>query len=263
MSRFAPVRLAHAVLVGQRINVRPLPLAQARVLSSSPLTIEPAGGGAVIIYRFGVMVFFDVAATGWDEFVYGLRDFIGEPVEHGESETLQFSVVPGAADYLNEGVLQLEADDLPNLQVVADVLAKSVMLDHYEKLIASTFDRVEPLAEQLSSGRHRIRQSRGLVAHIGEMLRVQHRMVGRVAIGEKPELLWEHPGCERLFLRLEQEFEIRDRRNALNRKLKLITTTAQTLLELIQAQRTLRVEWYIVILIVVEIVLTLYELFLH
>lgn len=31
----------------------------------------------------------------------------------------------------------------------------------------------------------------------------------------------------------------------------------------VQAQRTLRVEWYIVIPIVVEIVLTLYELFWH
>jgi uncharacterized Rmd1/YagE family protein len=46
-------------------------------------------------------------------------------------------------------------------------------------------------------------------------------------------------------------------------KLNLISTTAQTLLELVQAQRTLRVEWYIVILIVVEIGLTLYELFFH
>ena len=31
----------------------------------------------------------------------------------------------------------------------------------------------------------------------------------------------------------------------------------------LQTQRSLRVEWYIVILIVVEILLTLYELFLH
>ena len=158
---------------------------------------------------------------------------------------------------------ELDSDDLASLQVVADVLAKSVMLDHHERLIASTFDRVEPLAEQLSSGRHRVRQSRGLVAQIGEMLLVQHRMVGRAEIGEKPDLIWDHPDRERLFLRLEQEFEIRDRRSALDRKLNLISHTAETLLDLVQAQRTLRVEWYIVILIVVEIVLTLYELFLH
>ena len=36
-----------------------------------------------------------------------------------------------------------------------------------------------------------------------------------------------------------------------------------TLLDLLQNRRSLRVEWYIVILIVVEIVLTLYELFVR
>jgi uncharacterized Rmd1/YagE family protein len=37
----------------------------------------------------------------------------------------------------------------------------------------------------------------------------------------------------------------------------------QTLLEMLGSRHSLRVEWYIVILIVVEILLTLYELFLH
>ena len=49
----------------------------------------------------------------------------------------------------------------------------------------------------------------------------------------------------------------------LNRKLELISRTAETVLELLQHRHSLRVEWYIVILIVVEILLTLYELFLH
>ena len=37
----------------------------------------------------------------------------------------------------------------------------------------------------------------------------------------------------------------------------------ETQLQLLQAKHSLRVEWYIVILIVVEILLTLYELFVH
>jgi uncharacterized Rmd1/YagE family protein len=260
MSSSAPVRFFHALLVGRRINVRPL--LQAPLLSGAPLTVEVAGGIAVI-FRFGVVVFVDVAPIEQAGFVNSLRELIAKPVEHGEFETLEFVVAPGSTELLREGVLQLDTDDLPTLQVVADVLAKSVTLDHHERLIASTFDRVEPLAEQLSGGSHRVRHARGLVAQIGEMLLVQHRVVGRAEIGEKPDMLWEHPDRERLFLRLEHEFEIRERRSALNRKLNLISNTAETLLDLVQAQRSLRVEWYIVILIVVEIALTLYELFLH
>ncbi|MBN2255575.1 MAG: RMD1 family protein, partial [Deltaproteobacteria bacterium] len=66
---------------------------------------------------------------------------------------------------------------------------------------------------------------------------------------------------ERLYARLEDEYELRERHVALERKLELISKTAQTLLDMLQAKRTLRVEWYIVILILVEIMLTLYDMF--
>ncbi|MGL4186352.1 MAG: RMD1 family protein, partial [Thiotrichaceae bacterium] len=64
-----------------------------------------------------------------------------------------------------------------------------------------------------------------------------------------------------LYLQLEDEFELQERHVALERKLQVISNTAETLLDLLQTQQSQRVEWYIVILIVVEIALTLYELF--
>mgnify|MGYP000980433509 CR=1 FL=1 len=71
----------------------------------------------------------------------------------------------------------------------------------------------------------------------------------------------DRPDLERLFARLRDEFEILERHTALNRKLELVSRTVETALGLIQARRSLRVEWYVVILIVFEILLTLYQLF--
>ena len=85
-------------------------------------------------------------------------------------------------------------------------------------------------------------------------------MVGRVETGEKPELLWEHPELERLYVRLAEEYELRDR--ALDRKLDVISRTVETLLSLVQTRSSLRVEWYIVLLIVAELLLTTYPLLL-
>ena len=47
---------------------------------------------------------------------------------------------------------------------------------------------------------------------------------------------------------------------ALDRKLELAGRTERTLVELISTRHALRVEWYIVALIVVEIGLTLYDM---
>ena len=86
-------------------------------------------------------------------------------------------------------------------------------------------------------------------------------MVGRVEVGEKPDALWERPDLERLYLRLEDEFELKERQLALHRKLEVIGQTVETVLDLLQSRRALRVEWYIVVLIVAEILLNLYEMF--
>jgi required for meiotic nuclear division protein 1 len=75
---------------------------------------------------------------------------------------------------------------------------------------------------------------------------------------EKPDVLWEHPELERFYARLRDDYELRERERALNRKLELISRTVATLLELIQNRRSLRVEWYIVALILFEIALTLH-----
>ena len=84
---------------------------------------------------------------------------------------------------------------------------------------------------------------------------------GYVSFTEKPDVLWDNPGLEGLFVRLEGEFEIRERHTAIERKLNLIASTVHTVLELVSNKHALRVEWYIVILIVFEIFLTLYQLF--
>jgi uncharacterized Rmd1/YagE family protein len=95
------------------------------------------------------------------------------------------------------------------------------------------------------------------------MLLVEQRMIGRAAITEKPDVLWDNPSLEGLFVRLEGEFEIRERNTAIERKLNLIANTVHTVLELVGSKHALRVEWYIVMLIAFEILLTLYQLFLR
>jgi uncharacterized Rmd1/YagE family protein len=51
---------------------------------------------------------------------------------------------------------------------------------------------------------------------------------------------------------------VRERLSVMERKLDLAGRTVRTLVDLINARHSLRVEWYIVALIVFEILLTLY-----
>lgn len=252
---------ARALLVGQRIDLRALGSTQR--LGGGPLAVGVRGGGVAILFRYGAVVLFDVQPLEQDEFLRQLaprvQDYSAEP----EVEQILVRIDPEAREVLEGNTVLLKDASPERLQIVADVLSKSVVLARYEAIIAQTFDRIEPFAADLTREHLGSQTTRELLAHLGSSLLIEQQMVGRVQIDDTPELLWDRPDLERLFARLRDEFEILERFTALNRKLQLIARTVETALGLIQARRALRVEWYIVILILFEILLTLYELFVR
>jgi uncharacterized Rmd1/YagE family protein len=252
---------ARALLLGARLDLRNWP--EGETLARMPLAVRLPDGGVTVLFRYGVAVLFGVAAEG----EHALRERLASRIEHRyrtvEVEELEVRVDESRPEGLLEGALLVQSGTPERLQLIAEVLSKSALLGHYETRIAGDFDRIEPLALELER-RGRIRgRTREHLKRIGALLLIEHRMVGRAEIGDKPELLWEHPELERLYALLETEFEIRERLAALERKLDLAARTVRTLVDLIDARHSLRVEWYIVILIVVEILLTLYDLWLR
>jgi uncharacterized Rmd1/YagE family protein len=86
---------------------------------------------------------------------------------------------------------------------------------------------------------------------------VQHRVSGRVAVAEDPDVLWDRPDLSRLYARLKDEYELKDRVDSLNRKLTVISDTARALTDMSDTERSLRLELLIVGLIAFEIVITI------
>lgn len=257
----ADVIRVHALYIGTRIAIRAL---EKRDLATmSPLTIDAGAGGCAVIFRYGVVVLFNLTPEEETAFIETLRPYIGSPRAEPELEEVEIRVEPKRGDTIQGDLIYLNSLSMQHLHLVAEVMAKSVVLDYYENRMGRSFELIEPFALRLMKAPLRWIRSRDLLRHIGEVLIHQQEIVGRIEIGEKPELLWDHPELERLYARLESEFEIRERHLALERKQSLIARTAETVLDILQTRRSIRLEWYIVILIVVEILFTIYELFFH
>ena len=119
----------------------------------------------------------------------------------------------------------------------------------------------EPFAAQLARTGRSPSNRRQLLRTIGQALLVHHRMSGRVQVEEKPDILWDQPEFERLYTRLEDEYELKERAAALARKLRVIDETARALTDIMDTTRSMRLEAAIVALIVVEVLVTFYQLF--
>lgn len=254
-----PVR---ALLLGERLDTRGLE--RDDTIATNPLTLRIGRDGIAFLFRYGVVVFAGLSAIEEDDVVRSLGPRINEPASAPETDQLQILIKSGSDDQVDpSGAIILREPSPERLQIVANVLSKSLVLSHYESRIASAFDRIEPLAAQLQRTGRTGYQAIQLLQQIGGVLLTQHRMVGRVEIEEKPDVLWDHPELERLYARLEDEYELAERSRGLEGKLALINETVGTILDLVQNQRNTRLEWYIIGLILIEILLSIGDMLLR
>jgi required for meiotic nuclear division protein 1 len=244
--------------IGERIDLSRFRSADR--LGLNPYLIALADDCVATLSRYGVVVFFNASSEHEDALLQEIAALVSQPNSRRESETLVMRVSPDEEERLENSVVVVRELTVERLQLIGWVLSRSVVLGEYESRVFKDFDRVEPFAVELQTRGVGGRKMSELLQHVGSSLLTELKLVGRVEVREKPELLWEHPELDTFFLRLQTEFELNDRFAALERKLDLISRTVGTVLTLLQNRRSLRVEWYIVALIVLEFMLSLYQL---
>jgi uncharacterized Rmd1/YagE family protein len=250
-------RKVRALLLGDRLDLRSFKIADC--LSTTPLTLRVGvEGGVAVLFRYGVAVLIGVEPTAEAQFVQNLRPLLTNAYPTPEKEELELRC--GGSVGVQGGVVSIDELTLENLQIIADALSKSLVLSLYENRVQGEFDRIEPLAQDLALRGRVSTGSRRLLAKIGSMMLIEHRMVGRAEIGDRPETLWENPRLEGLYASLADEFELHERQSALERKLGLISDTARTLAEIWDQKQLHKMEWYVIGLIAMEIAISLFEL---
>ena len=249
---------ARALLLGERIDTAGLERADS--VSTVPLAFHAGQSGFVVLYRFGVAVLFGLSPLEEDEIVTRIGARVAA-ASRGDDETLVVETGHEGEDKpLPNGRLAVRDLSEARLLVIADALAKSVALARDERRVNAVFDTIEPFAAELASKGRPPWNRKSMLELIGQTLLVRHRVSGRVAVEDKPDVLWDRPDLERLYARLEDEYELEARGRTLTAKIDVIGETARALTELIDAERAMRLEWIIVVLIAVEIVLSLFEM---
>src|SRR5215475_10209115 len=208
---------AHALQIGDRINTAGF---EGEVLSGTPLAVRVGQTGLAVVFRYGAVVFLGLTADQEAEFLERLHSRCFGKVTPYEEEWAKVQVAREGGEPIPVGGPILVQDmSLQRLLVVADALAKSVVLARDEKEVANVFDTIEPFARELAASGKTSRNRSDLLKLLGSALLVQQRVSGRVSVGEKPDVLWDRPDLGRLYARLEDEYELTERVEALNRKL--------------------------------------------
>lgn len=258
----APARSirAHALLLGERLSTTGMD--HDGVVATVPLSFKSGRTGLTALFRYGAVVLIGMSETEEAEVLDEIAARVSAPESVPEDETARIVIQPDQDEQITTaGAIQLKAASPEQLLIIADALAKSVALARDERRLAEVIDAIEPFATRLAADGRSPGGRRAIIRLIGQALLVQHRLSGRVAVREKPDILWDRPDLERLYSRLEDEYELVERAETLDRKLAAIAASATALVDLQDTARSLRLEVLVVVLILAELAIGFIQLF--
>jgi uncharacterized Rmd1/YagE family protein len=159
------------------------------------------------------------------------------------------------------GKVYLTKIDKEKVQIISFVLSQSVALERFEKEIEERVLELEKVINVLKSGIWKGLKERKLLSQIGDILSVKQRTISHLSLFDKPETTWERPEIERLYNKLYFEFELPDRFDILNEKIRFLSDHNKILLDFISTQRSNFLEMIIIALILIEILIFIFEVF--
>ncbi len=130
-----PVR---ALLLGERLDTRTLE--RDKPLGIAPLTVAIPDGGVAVLFRYGAIVLFGGETVAMDNFVASLSASIAGAFPVPERDKARLLVRPESEQPIDaSGNIVVQKRTTEGLQLVANILAKSLILSHYETRIANIF----------------------------------------------------------------------------------------------------------------------------
>jgi uncharacterized Rmd1/YagE family protein len=226
--------------------------------SPRELWFQPANGGVVFFYPFGAVVFLDVAPdvrTAELQRLGVARPGLTQAQVLNEELTVRET--PDARTDLVEGVLVVDSLSFERASVVAHSVAQSAAMDYYERIVEQMFVDVDRLVNDLEKAGTMPMRTRHLLKFIGATVGTRAEVLSILHLLDMPDAAWDDAGVERIYQKLRAEFDLVDRYQALELKLRSVQDTLEVITDVARDRRLLLLEATVVLLILLEIVLSL------
>lgn len=227
-------------------------------LTPHELRVDLPSGGNLFLYPFGAVVFVDSAAEERERELGTLRAALPKLTTETVREDFLVREAPGAAVGVAGGTLVLDRLTPERAGVVALVVAQSAAMEYYERIVDQLFSRTGRLVERLQAEGNVSLRTRHLHRFIGEAVGTRSEVLSVLHLLDKPDATWDDPGMDRIYGDLRGEFDLLDRFEALEHKLRSIQEALELILDVARDRRLVLLEGAIVLLILLELVLTLF-----
>jgi required for meiotic nuclear division protein 1 len=225
------------------------------ILGTNPLVLEPQRGSFVFLSRFGGVIFWNCPESLIRQIQEELKALPG--LSHMEEQARDFLKVKVGLpeDSVGFSEVHLREFTLEKLRIVSLALAQSVALDHFEGAISQAMARFQPVVQALSHHGQLMLAHREVLRIVGFAMEVRAAVLDNLTLFDDPPETWESESLAHLDSALYDQFDLEERLSAIREKLAYLHDAGSTFLGLLDTRKNHRLEWVIILLILVEILL--------
>lgn len=249
-----------AIHLGQTIDIRKFQAKyRLEVLSREPNVYKVGKDEYLVIFRYGVIVLWNVEEKTKMQLLDRLRPFVEAELQDYPMETMKI-VKLDSGRYVVEDRIKLKAIDQMSINLVSVVLARSVVLEFFEKQVDEILTDFGRLIDSFAESGKANMNSRQMLKQLGGAMKIQNQAVSQMAMLDKPDFTWNDPEMDELYSELEDEYEISDRYAVLKEKLDTLFQDSDFFVTYLDGRRSTNLELVVILLILLEVVLFVYEL---
>jgi uncharacterized Rmd1/YagE family protein len=240
--------------------------AKPTTFQSKSLTISVDEGlrQYISVYKYGSVVFFNIPEDEHTDHLLQIQEVtasetIAENLRHTEEYQLKIDPTLQTSSRLkNSDLLLIKKLNSNHLEIVAAIMAQTVALDHYAVLvdkIVETFSKMN--IKMGESGKFDELDRRKLFSLIASNNTVITSVVSKLGIFEGSDAAWDDGDTWDTWDSLRKDFELDHRFKDLSLKLEIVRDNTTFFLEILNHQKSTKLEWIIIVLISAEIMISL------
>lgn len=223
-----------------------------QALTPNRLVYELGENGFCLFYNFGSVVFFNVDEAVQKTTLERLKNFLPKSGEPVTSDEFLMEVERRAKNTVSFDKVVVDKLSREKVELIALVLAQSAALEYFENRVDDILSQVGFVTSQPKKTGEFIRMA----------MATKQSLIATLSLLEKPEETWENKILDDLHQEAVMMFELKERFRTLDYKLKTVQENLEILSNMTANRQHLLLEWAIVGLIVMEVLLFCYQLFL-
>lgn len=230
------------------------------VFNPGCLGYELSSTAFCFFYNFGSAVFFNVDLEVQKTTLQRIKEFLGSRSDPATADEFLLEEKRRAKNTVSFDKVVVDKLSREKIELIALILAQSTALEFFEKKVDDILNRLGTQINQLGK-KSRLGEKK-IIGLIEQVLGTKQDLIATLCLLEKPDETWDNKTLDDLHQEGTRMFELKERFRTLDYKLKTIQENLELLSNFATNRQHLLLEATIVALIVIDIFLFCYELFL-